>query len=196
MKTILKITMLFAFVAFANTLFAAGNLKVNIVPLTSEKAVVSISSLTNSKLKISVEDKMGRVVYYKETIDPNSNYSKVFDFSKLGDGLYNITVVSNDLTTERPFQINGTEIKVGEEKTNIKPFFGYKNSILKCTYLNFQKEKLTLYLYENNHLLYSVKIGCDFNVCKAFNLSKLDKGTYVAILSAGERSYSYSFDMD
>ena len=192
MKTILKVLMMFAFVAFANTLFAVGNLKVNIFPLSSEKAVVAISSLTNSNLKISVKDNMGRIVYYKETNEQSDNYRKVYDFSELEEGSYHLSVVSDDLTTERPFQIKRGEITVGEEKTTIEPFFGYKDGLLRCCYLNFQKENVSLNFYVENSLIYSKKIGRNFNVVEGFNLSKLRKGNYVAILSAGEREYAYN----
>lgn len=196
MKTTLKVMMMFAFVAFVNTLFASGNLKVNIIPLKAEKAVVDILSLNNSSLKISVEDNMGRIVYYKETFESGNNYRKVYNFSDLEDGMYNLSVVCNDLTTVRPFQIKHGEIIVGEEKTTIEPFFGYEDGILKYTYLNFPKDNLTLNFYDENQLIYSKKIGRNFNVVEALNLSKLDKGNYIAILSAGEKEYTYEIHID
>lgn len=188
--------LMFAFVAFANTLFALGNLKVNIFPLSSEKAVVAISSLTGSNLKISVADEKGRIVYFKETTDANSNYRKVFDFSDLEEGTYQLSVLSNDLTTKRTFNIGRNEIKVGEEKTMIEPFFGYENGILKYTFLNFQKENVTLYFYDKNQMIYSKKIGRNFNIVEALNLSKLDKGYYLAVLSTGDKDYSYDIKIN
>jgi hypothetical protein len=196
MKTILKVMMMFAFVAFANTLFATGNLKVNILPLSSEKALVAISSFTSSNLKISVADQMGRIVYYKETTDPSNSYRKVYNFSDLEKGTYNLTVVSEGLTTERSFQIGENEIQVGAEKTTIKPFFGYEDGILKCTYLNFPEDNLTLNFYANDQLVYSKKIGRNFNVVEALNLSKLDKGSYVAVLATGDKEFAYNINID
>jgi len=195
MKTILKVTLLFAFVAFANTLFAAGNLVLNIIPLSSEKAVVAISSLTDSNLKISVKDDMGRLVYYKEISDPSSNYRKVYNFSDLEEGQYSLSVESNNLTTERPFEINHKTIKVGEEKTMLEPFFTFEDGYLKYSYLNFNKENVTLYFFEKNQLVYSKKMGRDFNVNSALNLSKLREGNYVAIIAAGGKEYSYPIEI-
>jgi len=86
MKTISKLTMLFAFVAFANTLMAAGNLKVNILPLNSEQAVVAITTVDAANLQISIENDKGEKVYYKETDADNKDYRKVFDFSKSRKG--------------------------------------------------------------------------------------------------------------
>jgi hypothetical protein len=196
MKTILKVTIMFAFIAFANTLFASGNLLVNIFPLSSERALVSISSFRDSNLKISVADNMGRIIYYKETSDPNNNYRRVYDFSDLAEGSYTFSVVSDGFTTERSIKISNRNIQVGDDKTTIEPFFGYENGILKCTYLNFPKDNLTLNFYENDQLIYSKNIGRNFNVIEALSLSKLKKGNYVAILATGEKEFSYSFNID
>lgn len=196
MKTILKVILMFAFVVFANTLFASGNLKVNIFPLSSEKAVVAISSLTGSNLKISIVDEKGSIVYFKETTDFQNNYRKVFDFSDLEEGTYQLSVHSNDLTTKCTFNIDRNEIKVGEEKTMIEPFFGYENGILKYTFLNFQKENVTLYFYDKNQMIFSKKIGRNFNIFEALNLSKLDKGYYLAVLSTGDKDYRYNIKID
>jgi len=195
MKTILKVTLMFAFVAFANTLFASGNLKVNIQPLSAEKAIVAISSLTESNLKIKVEDSKGLIVYYKEVADPAGDYKKVFDFSDLEAGQYKLSVESDRLTAEREFEIKSWKIEVGEEKTVLEPYFGYNNGLLRCSYLNFPKENLTLNFYDQKQLLYTKEMGRSFNVNEALNISKLDKGTYTAVLSTKDKDYTYDVEI-
>lgn len=191
MKTILKVTFLFALVAFANTLFASGNLKVNILPLNAEKAVVAISTLSNSNFNITIANDKGQIVYYQENSNPGENYRKVYNFSDLENGTYKLTVVSDDVTSERQFKKSNRMINVGEEKTTIEPFFGYEDGILRCTYLNFNKEDMTLHFFKNNELIYTKNIGRGFNILEAMNLSKLDKGNYEAVLYAGEKQFTY-----
>jgi hypothetical protein len=193
-KTISKLTMLFAFVAFANTLLAGGNLKVNILPLTSETAVVAISSVDASNLQISIENENGEKVYYKETDAENKDYRKVFDFSNLERGDYKLSVTTNGLTTERNFSID-KNIAVGKEKSLIEPYFAYKNGVLKVSYLNFPEENVSLNFYANNDLVYSKEIGTKFNVTEGYDLSKLDKGSYSVVLSTDSKSYSYDLDL-
>ena len=191
MKTIFKVAMMLVFVAFANTILAMGNLKVNILPLSDEKAQVAISSLTNTNFSITVIDSDGHIVYYKEELARNEDYNKVFDFSNLEDGTYKLTVVSNDLTTERTFVKDRRNIKVGKEQTTKEPFFAYQDGLLKCTYLNFNKENLTLYFYDGETLIFTKKIGSNFTVNEGLNLSKLRAGEYLAVLAAGGKEYCY-----
>lgn len=195
MKTMLKVTFLFALVAFANTLFAAGNLKVNILPLNAEKAVVAISTLSNSNFNITIADDNGQIVYYQENSNPGENYRKVYNFSNLEDGTYNLTVVSDDVTSERQFKKSHRIINVGEEKTTLEPFFGYEDGILRYSYLNFNKEVMTIYFYKNGEQIYTRSLGRGFNVQRALNLSKLDKGKYEAVLYAGGKQFSYPIEI-
>jgi len=196
MKTIAKITLMFALVAFANTLFAIrfSNLRVDLLPMSSESAALKISTYGNSNFKITVVDKKDRVVFSNENAEPIDNYTVKYDYSNLKDGSYKIAVVSGDLTTERSFRKVDGSIKVGKEKMMLKPYFGYENGIVKCTYLNFSEEFVTLNLLKKNQLLYTKDLGKNFSVSEALSLSQLDKGSYTAVLSAGGKEYSFQID--
>ncbi|MDP2337858.1 MAG: hypothetical protein Q8N05_15720 [Bacteroidota bacterium] len=194
-KSFSKVTMLFAFVAFANTLMASGNLKVNILPLSSEKAVVAISNTEAANFKISIANEKGEVVYYKETDADSKDYRKVFDFSDLDKGDYKLSVSIDGSTTERLFKIENKNIAVGKEKSIMEPYFGYKDGVLKLSYLNFSEENAKLNFYNRNELVYSKEIGGKFNVNEGFDLSKLDKGKYSVILSTDSKSYSYDINV-
>jgi len=195
MKTTLKVTFLFAFAFLANTLFAAGNLRVNILPGDSQKALVAISTLSNSNFNITIVDEKDQIVFYQENSGPNENYRKVYDFSNLDDGTYKLTVASDNLTAERQFIKSHGKIKVGEEKTILEPLFYYEADILRCSYLNFNKEDITLHLYKNNEQIYGKSIGRDFNIQQGLDLSKLGKGNYKAILYAGAKQFEYPIEI-
>jgi hypothetical protein len=195
-NSISKVTMLIAFVAFANTLMATGNLKVNILPLTAEKAVVAISNTAAANFQISIANEKGEVVYYKETDADSKDFRKVFDFSNLDKGDYKLSVTVDALTTERLFKIESKNIAVGKEKSILEPFFAYKDGVLKLSYLNFPEEDLSLNFYDRDNLVYIKEIGSKFNVSEGFNLSKLEKGTYSVVLSSNEKSYTYNLNVE
>lgn len=195
-NSISKVTMLFAFVAFANTLMAGGNLKVNILPLTAEKAVVAISNAAASNFQISIENEKGEFVYFMETDADNKDFRKVFDFSNLEKGDYKLSVTVDEATTERSFKIDNTNIAVGKEKSILEPFFAYKDGVLKLSYLNYSEENLSLNFYDKNELVYSKELGKKFNVNEGFNLSKLEEGNYSVVLSTDDKNYSYLVNVE
>jgi len=66
---------------------------------------------------------------------------------------------------------------------------------LKCSYLNFEKDNVTLTFYKNDEQIYSKKIGRDFNIQQALDLTKLDKGIYQAVLYAGGKQFEYPLEI-
>lgn len=195
MKTTLKVTLVLAFALLAGNLFASGNLKLNIRPINDEKALVSISALTNADLKISIADDRGNIVYYQESDGTMPNYRKVFNFSELENGTYSMKVVSNDLVTERQIRKTASNIVVGDERTVAKPFFGVDDNILRCSYMNYSLENTVFHLYSNDQEIYSRKIGNNFIVQQALGLSKLTKGVYQAVLTAGNEQFTYNIEI-
>jgi hypothetical protein len=194
MKTILQIILVIAFAAFADTLFAVGNLKVSILPVTAEKGFVYVSTLSKSNLGITVTDDKGEMLYSKGNIEPSDDFRSEFDFHELENGKYKVTAVGKDITTERLFRMTDKGIKIGKEKTYLKPYFGYKDGILKYTFLNFQKENLIVNLLNKNQLLYDKEIGYNFIVSEGLDLSNLENGTYEVVLSVGDKEYSYKIN--
>ena len=83
MKTMRTFILVFAVTIMANAAMAAGNLRVDILPLTAERAVVAVSNSVESKFEISIKNAAGEVVYYKETEGNMTDYRKVYDFSRL-----------------------------------------------------------------------------------------------------------------
>ena len=194
MKTILKVTLVLALAAFAGNIFAAGNLRVNILPVSGKKAVIAVLTCCNSNYNISIINEEGRIVYSKEDLEPIEDYLHEFDLTQLQDGKYKVKVMSQDITTERKFRKTIDGVKVGKEITTIKPYFGYKDGILRCTYLNFPKDNLMLYFLKGNKLLYSKELDKTFNVTEGMNLSRLESGNYEVILTAGDKEYSFLVD--
>ena len=198
MKTILKIILVIALASFADNLFASGNMRgnisVNLLPVTAEKAFIDVLTPGTSNFDITVTNAKGEVFYSKENLEPATDYRTQIDFHALKNGNYKVTAISEDITSERDFRMTDKGIKVGKEKTFLKPYFGYKDGILKLTFLNFQKDNTTVNLLKNKQLLFSRDCGNTFTVNEGLNLSNLENGTYEVVLSAGGKDYSYMID--
>lgn len=127
-KLISKVTMMIAFVAFANTSMGAENLKVNILPITSETAFVAISNTTSSNFKITIENTNGEVVYYKSSDTESTDFRKLFDFSNFEKGGYKLSVTVGESTTECSFKIGKGRIVV-EEESKIESLFAVESPL-------------------------------------------------------------------
>ncbi|WP_163324939.1 hypothetical protein [Draconibacterium mangrovi] len=191
MKTIKFLTtvMALAIVAVAT---AVEKPKMDIVPLSEDRAVVSILNGTEAVFELSISAKDGGLVYYKQAANPSLTYQKIFDFKNIEDGDYTMDLRVNDTRLIRDIKVSSKGIAVGESKMRIDPYFGFSNNVLKLTYLNFDQENLSLNIYDETGLIYESKLGQDFNIAKGFDLAALAAGQYEVILTSRNNDFTFS----
>ncbi|MGD9932032.1 MAG: hypothetical protein AB7U05_18590 [Mangrovibacterium sp.] len=195
MKTIRTLTMMFALTVIANMAMATGNLRVDILPLTAERAVVAISNNAESKFEISIENANGEMIYYKETEGSLTDYRKVYDFSKMEAGDYKLVVSIDGAVSEREFSVGNKAINVGKLKSVVDPVFTYNEDVLRVAYLNYPGEKVNLMIYEGSNLIYTKALENSFSVNEGLNLSKLKNGNYQVVLAAGNDVFDYTVEV-
>ena len=172
--------------------FASGNLKVNFTGVRADMAVIEISNTNQSIFEIEVKNEEGEVIFWKETNTPTTNYKKTYDFSKLEEGNYFLTVNIDRETQETKFVVENGTLRMIEEKKMLEPFFSFNNNALKMTYLNFAGEGASLHIYdENRNELYVKNFSAEFNVQHGLSMAKLPKGSYDVVLSTESNSYNY-----
>ena len=191
MKTIKFLTTVTA-VAIVAIASAVEKPKMNVIPLTADRAVVSITNESAAYFELSIETKNGEMVYYKQSSKPLTDYQKIFDFAELRDGDYVMNLKVNDTKLSKNFEVDRKGIYVGDSKLTFDPYFDYKNNVLKLSYLNFDRNNLKLYFYNDKGLVYETKLGNDFAVSSGYDLSKLEKGSYRVVLSSNTNEFSYN----
>nr|WP_321358747.1 hypothetical protein [uncultured Draconibacterium sp.] len=193
MKTIKFLTtvMALAIVAVAT---AVEKPKMDVVPLSEDRAVVSILNGAEALFELSIRAEDGELVYYKQATNPSNTYQKIFDFKNIEDGDYTMDLRVNDTRLIKDITVSAKGIAVGESKMRIDPYFGFSNDVLKLTYLNFDQENLSLNIYDNNGLVYESKLGQDFNIATGFDLSALAAGQYEVVLTSLNNDFSFSLE--
>lgn len=191
MKTI-KVSIAALLIAVAITTTAVERPGVNLIPVNSEKVIVSVTNENAAYFELSIFTLRGEMVYYKQTNEQLKDYTKVYDFKNLVEGKYVLSLKVNDTQVTNDFEVSKNGIKVGEKKTNYDPFFSFENNELKFSYLNFDQENLKLYIYNNNGLVYEKDLGREFNMTKGLNLSRLEKGSYNIVLNSPDKQFSYN----
>lgn len=181
-------------VAIAAIVTAVEKPKMDVIPLNANQAIVSITNENPALFEMSIETNNGDLVYYKQTTKISTEYKKTFDFANLQNGSYVLKLKVNDTRVYREFEVNNNEIVVGDSKMKFDPYFSFKNSELKFSYLNFDQENFNVSIYNGNGLLFNKKLGKDFAIQEGFNLSKLEKGNYTVVLSSLSNEYVYTLE--
>ena len=191
MKTI-KVLFTVVAVSIVAVATAVEKPKMNVVPLTSDRAVVSIQNDNAAIFELSILADNGELVYYKQSAKPLNTYQKVYDFKDLADGNYMLTLKVNDTRLSKEFAVASSGIQVGESKLRFDPYFAYDDDVLKLSYLNFDGEQYTLNIYDDNGLVYKSKLGDDFNMVTGYDLSALASGAYDVTLSSANNEFMYT----
>lgn len=197
MKTMKLILTVLAVAAISSGVYASGNLKVNFTGVRAEMAMIEITNTYKSNFEIEVKNEDGDVIFWKETNAPATSYKKIYDFSKLEEGNYFLTVNIDREMHETKFSVENGTLKLIEEKKVLEPFFFFNNNELKMTFLNFAGENASLRIYDRDrNELYEKDFKSEFNVQHGLNLAKLPKGNYDVVLSTESNSFNYNITLE
>ncbi len=168
--------------------------QLNLVVLDDSKAVLSAITDPSVNSEISVTDENGSLVYYKESTSA-TGISSVFNFKGLKNGNYTFSVKSGTASASQEVAIHNGKLEVKEAKTELEPYFTVEGDVLKISFLNFNKEDVSLYIYNDSKEVYSLAMGNAFVVQDGFNLADLESGVYDVVLAEGESVYSYRISL-
>ncbi|MBW6535183.1 MAG: hypothetical protein K0B11_09250 [Mariniphaga sp.] len=191
MKNLKSILTGLALVLLTGTVWATGNMKVNIVPAENETAVVQILNVAESNYEIELKNETGDLVFYKKTDAPSANYARHYDFSMLEDGNYILTVKGDNEKMENSLKIVKGTVEVLNQRKEVAPFFTVRDNRLEVSYLNFELENLKVMVYDNNTLLFEKNLEPEFAVNYGLDLSNLKSGKYDAVLTSGNNFFEY-----
>jgi hypothetical protein len=168
--------------------------RLDIYPISAEKAVVSLMNEAPARLEVTVKSETGMIVYYKQTRKSNDAYRKIYDFSNLENGKYELSFQVNTTLVKRNLEIKNGAILVGASELRYDPFFKFEGDVLKLSYLNFDQNNLKLVFMKDREVVYESTLGSEFNTVRGFDLSKLQKGSYDVVLADGNNDFYYTFE--
>lgn len=180
-----------ALILLSGAVFATGNLKVNVVSQSKELTVINIGDVVNRIYEIELKNDKGTIVYYKRTTTPSSSIRQHFDFSKVANGEYKLTVRVGEELVENSLSIRDGEVEMTKQRKETKPFFAVKDNRLELSWLNFEQEESRIQVYENSKMLFEQDIKPEFAINHALDLSKLNSGNYDIVLVTENNYYSY-----
>ena len=192
MKRIFILSFVIATTLVSQLTLAGGAFRANAITGKENKAILEISDNADKKYEISILDASGDEVYYSKVLGEQQNFKRMYDLSKLDNGVYNVKVKTDGELNEQFVTVSSKGIEVGETIKEAHPFFSYKGNSLILTYLNYRSEAMNLSVYNSDGLIWSKEMGDNFDLQKAIDLSKLEKGDYKVVLASENRNYEYN----
>lgn len=198
MKRLNKVLFTMALALLAGSVMATGNLKVNVTEGEGAEAHVRVTNAVESQFEMEIRNMQNDIVYYKQIQQPLKLVLNTYDFSKLSDGDYTFTVKLDKETNRTILAVKDGDVKVVEQTKQVDPYFGFNNGQLSISYLNHAAGDVKLYLYDErtNSLVHEDDLGSAFTVNHAINLSKLDNGSYEAVLVSDNGVYEYDITLN
>ena len=186
-------TFALALLAIVFTLSASATKipKMNIVALDNSKALIAAITDAQESAEVSITDKNGRMVYYKES-KAAPEFKSIFNLSELEDGNYTVKIKTGNNAAKGELEVHNGDIEVRTIKTEIDPYFGLDGNLLRVTYLNFEQKNIALHIYKGSQLVFEHKMGNDFDLQRGFNLAQLEKGKYDILLTGADKEFNYS----
>lgn len=197
MKNFKKVMLLLVTILASGSVMATGLLNVSVIPGKNEKALVSVSDNEGDRCMVEVADANGEMIYWHHIKHPGDSYHKIYNFSKLDDGNYTLSVKLGNETIENAMTVKDGNVQLSDQKEMVTPYFILKGNELDFTFLNFEKQDVKFLLYNDgsNQLVYENNLANDFTIKKEVDLSKLKSGNYNAVIEAGDQLYNYEFHL-
>ena len=187
MKTIATVVLVFAMMVAG----AVERPRLDVYPVKDGRAIVALANEHPAMFVVSLNDQEGTLVFHSESKESQTGYRKLFDFSGLKDGRYELSVKVNTTTVKKPITIQQGTLNVGESEFRFDPYFTWSGNVLKISYLNFDGDPLRLSIDGEWGNLYDASLGREFNTMLGYDLSALEKGNYTVVLSGGDKQYVY-----
>lgn len=191
MKTITTLSILVIALFISMEVAATGNFKVNVVPSDDSKALLSVSNDIGQNYEVSIANDNGDMVYYFETKDAVVGFKQMFDFSKLSPGTYRMEVSMEGAKYEKMLELTKDGVNMTQSLKKTQPYFTYDNNVIKLSHLNHGNQPLSFQIYRDGALVWEKQLASSFAVNEGFDISKLDRGHYEAVLLSGNDVYEY-----
>ena len=198
MKRLNKVLLTIALALGAGAVMATGNLSVNISEGEGAEAHVRVTNAVESQFEMEIRNGNNDIIYYNQIQQPLKLVLNTFDFSRLNNGEYTLSVKLDNEQNVTTLAVKGDKVEVIDQVKQVDPYFGLSNEQLNISYLNHGAGDVKLFLYDenNNKMVHEDELGSEFAVHHAIDLSELNNGNYEAVLISNNGTYEYKITLN
>jgi hypothetical protein len=196
-------------IAFATTTFTAKaenverifkleGTNINITAIDNSKTVVvSFDNTASGDMTIALEDVNGSN-YAADKVKPSAHFAKRYNLSQLEAGKYRIVVTKNLIKTVQPFELTNRAVVLSEleRKDKFVPTISQKDKKMDVNVLLGNYSNVTVKIYTNEgKLVFQNKNYVVLTLNKRYDLSKMDAGTYMVEILAGDETERFTINL-
>ena len=146
--------------------------------------------------ELRIKNENGEIFYSKE-IQTSGNYSKLFNFSSLENGLYTAELHKDfEININRFIMKNGLVSYFEKNIEKIfKPMIRTEKNLLYISKLTFNKESLDILIYYKDEVVMNETMKGDGMLNRIYKLSESRKGNYKIIINSENRIFKKEFTL-
>ena len=191
MKNIVKFTTVIAFM-FATVAGMAREPKVNLLTAGKAQSVVLTMEASAKGVQIKLMDAKFNVLYSEKM--SQGLFSKKLNLKDLEDGKYYLSADDNLKKYSYTIVLENKNIKIVEADEDVKPFFRRTENMVFMNYLNLDKAKLSIKIYDaESRTVFTQEVSEEMIVEKAFNFTDAFPGTYTVVVKSAGKTYTEEF---
>ena len=191
MKNLVKFTTVVAFM-FATVAGMAREPKLNLLSVGKAKSVVLTMDASSKGVQVILKDADLNVIYSEKMSE--GQFSKKLNLKDLNDGVYYLSADDNFKSYSYTIVLSNNTMNVVETAEDIKPFFRKTSNMIYLNYLNLDKAKLSIKIFDaESRTVFTQEVTDEMIVEKAFNFEDAFPGTYTVTIKSAGKTYTEDF---
>jgi len=191
MKNLVKFTTVVAFM-FATAAGMAREPKLNLLSAGKAKSVVLTMDASSKGVQVMLKDAELNLIY-SETMS-EGRFSKKLNLKDLTDGIYYLSADDNVKNYSYTIVLKNNTVNMVDAAEDIKPFFRKTNNMIYMNYLNLDKSKLSIKIFDaESRTVFTQEVTEEMIVEKAFNFTDAFPGTYTVTVKSEGKTYTEDF---
>lgn len=179
------------------TLFSYASDEAEILALGKNKKVKVVFEDVHQGEVLVVKDLNGTILH-KEVISEDGTLSRVFDFSNLENGNYEIDLDKESEIVRKPFSIESNSLVFKNDITTLyhKPLIQTTKNIIKVSKLNTLDKAAIVSLFYNNEEVFNENLSKESaHLTKLYTLKDYQNGAYKVVVKSEGKTYTKEFNL-
>jgi hypothetical protein len=184
--------MLFLIGFYAN---AQSPLVVHTKAMSGKKLALNVTHASGKVLNVTMKTESGEILVEDKKPSKESTYSCIYNLSQLADGGYMLKVESDEKIYNASFDLYDDTCTIWKKDELYKPVFESENNDISVSFNNSGNEKVYVFFRNSLGNFFKDELQPIRFLKRKYNIEKLEPGDYQLVLLAGEREYSYPFEV-